>query len=97
MITTDMRNYNYFIYGETDEYGQSQTAENPSGTVKITINIASQSIQDNIKYKDCTYIGLTHDKSIDDTYVIQYGKEKLKVLYVNPKGRFKQVYMSEML
>lgn len=97
MIITDMRNYNYFIYGDVDKYGQTQIADEPTGTVKMAINIMSQSVQDNIKYRDCSYIGLTHDKGIDDTYVIEYGNEKLKVLYVNPKGRYKQIYMSEML
>lgn len=97
MITTDMRNYNYFTYGTTDAYGQETISNEPTGTVKMSIYITSQSVQDNIKYKDCAYIGLTHDKNIDDTYVIEYGNEKLKVLYVNPQGRYKQVYMGEML
>lgn len=98
MITTNMRNYNYFTIGTTtDAYGQETTTTEHTGTVKMSIYITSQSVQDNIKYKDCSYIGLTHDKNIDDTYVIEYGTEKLKVHYVNPQGRYKQVYMGEML
>lgn len=95
MINTDMRYYNYFTYGEDDEYGQPQLSEEVKGSIKIAINTTSQSVQDNINYKDATYIGLTH-AAIDDTYVIQYGDEKLKVLYVNPKGRFKQVFLKEI-
>lgn len=96
MITTDMRYYNYSIYGAGDGYGQAQVSNDIKGKVKMAINITSQSVQDNILYHGCSYIGLTHDKNIDDTYVIQYGKEKLKVLYINPKGRYKQIFMERM-
>ena len=95
MINTEMRFYDYFTYGEKDEYGQPQLSEEIQGTIKMAINITSQSTQDNINYKDASYIGLTH-AAIDDTYVIQYGPEKLKVLYVNPMGRYKQAFMKEI-
>ena len=95
MIATDMRLYNYFTLGSEDEYGQPTLSKKPVGTIKMAINITSQSIQDNINYKDSQYIGLTHAK-VDDTYVIQYGNERLKVLYVNPKGRYNQVFLQEM-
>lgn len=95
MINADMRLYNYFTFGEKDEYGQAQLSKNPVGQVKMAINITSQSVQDNINYKDSQYVGLTHAK-VDDTYVIEYGDERLKVLYVNPAGRFNQVFMSRM-
>lgn len=95
MINTEMRFYDYFTYGEKDEYGQPQLSEETQGTIKMAINITSQSTQDNINYKDASYIGLTH-AAIDDTYVIQYGPEKLKVLYVNPMGRYKQAFMKEI-
>lgn len=95
MINTEMRFYDYFTYGEKDEYGQPQLSEETQGTIKMAINITSQSTQNNINYKDASYIGLTH-AAIDDTYVIQYGPEKLKVLYVNPMGRYKQAFMKEI-
>lgn len=95
MINTEMRFYDYFTYGEKDDYGQPQLSEETQGTIKMAINITSQSTQDNINYKDASYIGLTH-AAIDDTYVIQYGPEKLKVLYVNPMGRYKQAFMKEI-
>ena len=96
MINTNMRLYDYFIYGEADEYGMAQISSEPKGQIKMSINISSQSIQDNILYKDCSYIGLTQDAKVDDTYVIKYGNEQLKVLYVNPTGRYKQVFLKEM-
>jgi hypothetical protein len=95
MINADMRLYNYFTYVDSDGYGQTALTEEPVGEVKMAINISSQATQDNILYKDCSYIGLTH-APIDDSFVIQYGDEKLKVLYVNPKGRFKQVFLKGM-
>jgi hypothetical protein len=93
MINRDMRAYNYFTIGEADAYGQPQLSKYIQGSVKMCINTTSQSIQDNIRYKDASYIGLTFDSRVKDTYVIQYGDEKLKVLYVNPKGRYTQVFL----
>lgn len=91
-----MRLYNFFTFGEEDAYGQPQLSEEIQGQIKMAINTSSQSIQDNIRYKDCSYVGLTHDANVDDTYVIDYEGEQLKVLYVNPKGRFKQVFMKNI-
>lgn len=95
MINADMRTYNYFTFGELDSYGQPQLSKEVKGTVKMAIYTTSNSIQDNIRYKDSTYIGLT-SALLDDSYVIQYGEERLKVLYVAPKGRFKQVFMKNL-
>lgn len=95
MINTDMRLYNYFLYGDENGYGQPQLSKDVKGQVKIAINIASQSVQDNINYKDARYIGLTHSW-ITDKYVIDYEGEKLKVLYVNPRGRYKQVFLGAL-
>lgn len=96
MINADMRLYDYFLLGIRDEYGQLSKPDfkgEPAGQVKMAINTTSQSIQDNINYKDSTYMGLTHS-IVEDTFVIKYGNEFLKVLYVNPKGRLKQVFLA---
>lgn len=95
MINADFRQYNYFLYEDADGYGQPQLSEDIKGSVKMAINITSQAVQDNIRYKDATYMGLTHSL-LDESYVIEYGEEKLKVLYVNPKGRLKQVFMKNI-
>ena len=95
MINAQMRLYDYFTIGDADGYGQPSISTEPEGTIKIAINVASQAIQDNINYKDCTYIGLTQAK-VDDTYIIKYGEELLKVLYVNSLGKYQQVFMKEM-
>lgn len=95
MINVDMRYYNFFTLGEPNAYGQPQLSTQPQGQIKMAIYITSQSVQDNINYKDCKYLGLTTGH-VDDSYVIEYGQEKLKVLYVNPQGRFKQVFLGEI-
>lgn len=95
MINTNMRLYDYYLYGEDNGYGQSVLSNDPKGKIKMAINLTSQSIQDNINYKNSQYVGLTLS-SIDDKYVIQYGDMKLKVLYINPTGRYKQVFLIEV-
>jgi hypothetical protein len=98
MIKSDMRLYNYFTIGDKNEYGQAtipDTNGTPEGQVKMAIYISSQNVQDNINYRDCNYIGLTK-AAIDDSYIIKYGKEDLKVLYINPKGTYKQVFLKGM-
>lgn len=95
MIATDMRLYDYYTFGAADAYGQPQLSPEPQGKVSLAINITSQSIQDNINYKNANYMALTLDKQINDTYVIQYGEQKLKVLYINTKGRFTQVFLAD--
>lgn len=92
MINTDMRTYNYFTFGGDNGYGQPTISQEPQGTIKMAINMSSQSVQDNINFIDCNYVGLTMDK-LEDNYVIQYGKEKLKVQYINPRGRYTLVYL----
>lgn len=96
MIYCDMKDYNYFTFGGKNAYGQPQLSEQPQGTIKIAIYTVSQSLQENILYKDCSFVGLTTDGEVNDTYVIEYGKERLKVSYIQPKGRFKQVFLQRM-
>lgn len=92
MINNEMRLYNYMLYAQSDEYGQATISNEIKGQIKMAIYTMSQAIADNIKYKEATYIGLTQSE-IDDRFIILYGNEKLKVLYVNEQGRMKQVFM----
>ena len=95
MISADIRGYDFFTFGEKNNYGQPTLSPEVKGCIYIAINTLTQNIADNILYKDATYVGLTQDY-IDDTYVIQNGVEKLKVLYIQPKGRYKQVFLKVM-
>lgn len=96
MITTATRTYNYSALGENDEYGIPALSDEPSGTIKMAIYVSSHSVQDNINYLDCNYVGLTTDTSVNDKMIIHFGSEKLKVLYVNPQGRYKQVFLKQL-
>jgi hypothetical protein len=90
-----MRIYDYFTFGASNNYGEQVLSSEPVGKVKMAINITSQSIQDNINYQNSEYMGLSYSL-LDDNCVVQYGEKKLKVLYVNDKGRLKQIFMAEI-
>ena len=94
MITAKMRLYEYYTFGAVNAYGQPQLSAEPQGTIKMAIAVTSQSIQDNINYKNANYIALTFDRAVDDTFVIQYGTQKLKVLYTTKEGRYTQVFLA---
>lgn len=96
MINNSIRAYDYYLYQDKNSYGQPALSDTVQGQTKLAIFTSSQSIQDNINYQDCSYVGLTTDKNISDKYVIQYGNEKLKVLYVNPQGRLIQVFLKKI-
>lgn len=96
MINHSMRDYEFYTIGAKDEYGQQTITNETQGTVKLSLNTQSTNIGANINYKDATYIALTFDKNINDSYVIKYGDERLKVLYINPFGRYTQVFLAEM-
>lgn len=93
MINSRMSTYEYFLLGVDNGYGQTTITPEPQGTIKISINTLTKAVSDDIRYSDASYIGLTHDRTIDDTYVIKYGQELLKVQYVIPDGRYTQVFL----
>ena len=94
----NMKTYNYFLYGENDEYGQAQLSEDVKGQIKIAIYTTNKSVQDNVNYHSVNYIGLTNDRKVNDTYVIEYGEERLKVLYTVDAGlrHYNQVFMARV-
>lgn len=92
MIGFNMKTYNYFTYENKNAYGQPQLSAEPTGAIKAAIYLTSQSTQDNVNYKNANYVALTLD-DITDKCVIEYGAEKLKVIYVAPYGRYKQAFL----
>ena len=95
MINNDMRWYDYYLLEDADGYGQPVCSEEVQGSIKMAVNIASQTIRDSVAYKGTELVGLTH-APITDKYIVLYENEKYKVLYVNPKGRMTQVFMTRM-
>lgn len=75
MINSQMKEYQYFIYGEEDEYGQPTLSTEPVGTVKMAINVLNTQIQNNTIYKEAEYLGLTNDAEINDSWVIACGSD----------------------
>ena len=100
MINTQFKQYDYYRYYTSNSYGQATVnlKEPPVGTVKLALNITTQGVTDSILYKDASYIGLTWDKDIDDTYLIINGNEHLKVLYVSAPNKLKlrQVFLQKI-
>lgn len=92
MINRDMRMYDYSMLGAEDAYGQQTLDGDMTGQVKMALYVASQQVGDSILYREAQYIGLTTE-AVDDRYIIHNGSEKLKVLYVQQKGKHKQVYL----
>lgn len=92
MIAADMREYDYYLVSDNDEYGQPLVNANPSGKIKMCINILTQAATGNVVYESASFIGLTK-QSVTEAYIIDFNGVKLKVNYVNPMGRYTQVYM----
>jgi hypothetical protein len=96
MLATQMREYSYSrLIDEVDEYGQPQTIE-AEGVVKMAINFASEQVTANNLYSGASYVGFTLNKEVDETYIIQYKENKLKVTYANNLGRYNQVYLAKL-
>lgn len=97
MINADMQNYNYYLYADDNGYGQPTLTDEAQGTVKMAIYPTNTAIQDNIKYSEASYIGLTYD-DIADKAVIEYEGKKLKVLYIIKASKriHTQVFMGDM-
>jgi hypothetical protein len=91
----NMKLYDYFLYEDNDAYGQPKLSKDVKGQVKMAIGVASQTVQDSVAYSGTQYTALTN-AAVSDKMVIRYGVENLKVLYVNPLGRYKQVYLARM-
>ena len=96
MINTNMRTYPYSSFGALDAYGQPSLSQEPVGEVKMAIHVASQSVSETIRYGECEYTGVTLSQGVNDSMVIHYGDERLKVLYVNPQGRYTQVFLKRV-
>lgn len=91
------RVYDYYQYEGKDSYGQPMLSTEAKGTINMAIYNTVKSVNDSVDYLREEYVGLTWDKDIDETYVIQYGDKKLKVLYVVSAPRLRnQVFMTEM-
>lgn len=95
-INSRMKSYNYYLYGEYNDYGEKVLSDKPNGVIEIDITLRQQNTKESILYEGATYIGLTKDNQIDSSYIVDYNGQRLKVLYVNPFGRFYQVFFEQL-
>ena len=99
MIFSNMRYYDYWKITVNEEYAQEvlPTADDePTGQVKLAIYPTSTGTQENILYANCSYVGLTFDAEINDKYIINYEGQRLKAMYKQPIGRYKQVFFKRV-
>lgn len=100
MINNNFRLYDYWLISVNEEYAQEVLPgenEPPVGRIKMAIYPTSTGTQENILYDNCAYVGLTYDSEIDVKHIIRYGNERLKVAYIQPNLRFKQVYLKRVV
>ncbi len=96
MINADMRPYDFYLFEDENAYGQPTISAEIKGSVKLALYVVNQSITDNALYSGAEFIGLTA-ADITDKHIIKLDNEvRLKVRYVQPKGRLKQVYLQRM-
>lgn len=100
MIERNMNTYNYYTLSNTlDAYGQHTVSFNADNStpaqVVMAIFLTGKQTQDNINYAEAKYIGLTSDTNINTTCIVKYGNKYLKVLFVYPEGRLRQVFMTD--
>lgn len=96
MIAAQMREYTYTrLLNEFDDYGQPQRREN-EGKVKMAINFANEQITANNLYSSASYVGFTLNKEVNESYIINYNGQKLKVTYAIPLGRYNQVFLARV-
>lgn len=84
--------YNYYTLVDSEYGGKTADFTSPTGVVNMAIQLNNMAMNSNTIYTSANFVGLTQE-DIDDTYIIEYGNEKLKVLYVYPEGKYKQVFM----
>lgn len=95
MIGRDMKAYPYYLVGDRDSYGQQTIGTEPAGALQVAIYSTTQAVADTVLYSEAEYIGLTRG-AVTDAFVIDYKGKLLKVLYVQPKGRYKQAFMRRL-
>lgn len=86
-----MKHYNYRKLGELDEYGQP-TTQPTIYDILMFVSLTNDKDRDNPLYRESSYVGITHDKNINDECVVTIDSFDYKVQYV-VHGRFNQVFL----
>lgn len=81
--------------GGQDEYGQDLMNELDRKPITLTFGLYNHKQTDDIRYEDVEYTGLTIYDVFDDQ-IIQIGEDRYKVLFANPFGRMRQVFLKRI-
>jgi len=84
-----------YTMGGQDEYGQDLVEPIAQKKITLTFGLYNHKQTDDIRYEDVEYTGLTPYDVADDQ-VIELNGFKYKVLFVNPFGRMKQVFLRKI-
>ena len=92
MINRQLQTVKVISKSGKDEYGQRHIDETAPRFTFLTIGLYEHSQNSDIRYADCKYVGLTKDTTLtDNDYLVYEGKEH-KSEFINPYGRWVQVF-----
>lgn len=94
MLNRELRPVTVITYSdEVDKYGQKRQGASSTRTVNMFVKMYSNSIENNPRFNDIDYIGLTWDKNISSENQIQFDNKTCNVKYMIPSGRLSQIFM----
>lgn len=93
MINREMRQATVVTYGGVDEYGQMNTTATASRDTYLTFGLYQHTNSNDVRYQNVTHYGLTKDSEITDNDIIVIDGVEYKVLFVNPFGRMREVFL----
>lgn len=79
-----------------DEYGQQRKNGRSERIIDMVVKIYTQNSVSDIRYAEVNLLGLTKDRSINDTNQIIIDGSSYNVLYVIPSGKLTQVFMKKV-
>ena len=80
-------------HGGVDDYGYQLAEELSTRKIEGSVSLYQHTQTSDIRYIDCEYVVLTKDKDISVNDSIEINGKEMKVMFVNPYGRLKQVFI----
>ena len=96
MINREMVKAFILTYSEeSDAYGELNTGEPTKEECEVTLRIYNHSKVEDIRFNDVTHTSLIKNKTITDANKLQIGDKIYSIEFVNPEGRFTQLFLKE--
>lgn len=92
MISRELIKATLITYDGIDEYGQEGINPINQTPIEITFGIYKHQPTEDIRFQNVEYVGLTK-ASVNDSQAIKIGDKEYKIQFVNPFGRYKEVFM----